>query len=92
MPILKQSKFGLFLSLLLSFSFLLILWHIDLLLGNDRETDNETTTVARQRPASNNGRTVGSGVFYVVRSEAIPRDRPSAVQLSTVEWSELVGE
>jgi hypothetical protein len=27
----------------------LLLWHIDPLLGNDRET-NETTSVARQRP------------------------------------------
>jgi hypothetical protein len=42
------------------------------LLGNDRET-NETTTVARQRPARNNGSTVGSRVFYVVRSEATDR-------------------
>jgi hypothetical protein len=26
-----------------------ILWHIDLLLGNDRETHNETTAIARQQ-------------------------------------------
>jgi hypothetical protein len=40
------------------------------LLGNDRET-NETTAVARQRPAHNNGSTVGSYFSYVGRSEAI---------------------
>jgi hypothetical protein len=45
-------------------------WHIDPLLGNDRETNNETTAVARQRPARNNGSTVGNSIFYVVRSEA----------------------
>jgi hypothetical protein len=28
-----------------------ILWHIDQLLGNDSETNNETTAVAWQRPA-----------------------------------------
>jgi hypothetical protein len=54
------------------------------LLGNDRET-NETTIVARQQLACKNGSTVGSGVFNVVRSEAIARDRPGAVQLNTVE-------
>jgi hypothetical protein len=51
--------------------------HQDPLLGNDRETKNETTAitrnsfvnthstgaVARHRPARNNGSTVGSGVF-----------------------------
>jgi hypothetical protein len=57
-----------------------ILWYIDPLLGNNRET-NETTAVARQRSARNNGNTDGSGVFYIVRSEAIWRDRPSWVQL-----------
>jgi hypothetical protein len=46
------------------------LWHIDLLLGNDKEM-NETTAVATQQPARNNENTVGSGVFYVVLSEAI---------------------
>jgi hypothetical protein len=76
---------------------LLILWYVDLLLGNDRET-NDTMAVVRQQPARKNGSTVGSGVFCVVRSEAIWLDRPSsvqlvsAVQLSTVEWSELIGE
>jgi hypothetical protein len=43
-----------------------VLWYIDLLLGNDHETDE--TAVARQRTASNNENTVGSGVFYVVLS------------------------
>jgi hypothetical protein len=47
-----------------------ILRYIDPLLGKDRETNKETTAVARQRPA-HNGNTVGSGVFYVVRSDAI---------------------
>jgi hypothetical protein len=67
------------------------IWHIDQLLGNDCETNNETMAVARQWPARNNGSTVGSSVFYVLRSEAISLDRPSsaqlvsAVQLSTVE-------
>jgi hypothetical protein len=41
------------------------------MLGNDRDTNNETTAVVRQRPARNDGSTVGSGVFYVVLSEAI---------------------
>jgi hypothetical protein len=40
------------------------------LLGNDRET-NETTALTRQRLSRNNGSTAESGVFYVVRSEAI---------------------
>jgi hypothetical protein len=74
---------------------LLILWHIDPLLSNDHNTSNETTTVARQRPACNIESTVGGSVFYVVRSEAISRDRPSsvsAVQCSAVELSVFVGE
>jgi hypothetical protein len=45
------------------------------------EKHNETTAVARQQPAPNNGSTVGSGVFYVVRSETISRDCPNSVQL-----------
>jgi hypothetical protein len=28
-----------------------VLWHVDQLLGNEREGDNWTTTVTRQRPA-----------------------------------------
>jgi hypothetical protein len=47
------------------------LWHIDPLLGNDHETNNETTAVARQRPERNNGNIVGSSVFCMVSSEAI---------------------
>jgi hypothetical protein len=50
---------------------------IDSLLNNDHKTNNEITAVARQRP----GRSNGSGVFYVVRSESISLDRPSSVQL-----------
>jgi hypothetical protein len=50
----------------------MILWRRDLLLGNDRETNDETTAVARQRPALNNGSTAGGGVFCVVLS-----DRPT---------------
>jgi hypothetical protein len=41
----------------------------------------QSPAVARQRLAHNNRNTVGSGVFYVVHSEAISRDRPSSVQL-----------
>jgi hypothetical protein len=51
----------------------------NMFLGNDRETNNEVTAIAKQRPARNNGNTFGSRVFYVVRSEAISRDRPSSV-------------
>jgi hypothetical protein len=61
---------------------------MDPFLGNDREAHNETTAVARQRPALKNESTFESGVFCVVLSEAITRDRPSLVQLvqlSTVE-------
>jgi hypothetical protein len=29
-----------------------ILWHIDLVIGNDHETNNKTTTIAWQRPAA----------------------------------------
>jgi hypothetical protein len=41
-----------------------MLWHVDRLIGNDRKTNNETTVVARQRLARNNGSTVGRGIFY----------------------------
>jgi hypothetical protein len=47
------------------------MWYIDPSLGNDRETNNETTAVARHETACNNGSTVGSGVFYVVRSRVM---------------------
>jgi hypothetical protein len=66
---------------------ILILWHRDPLLGDNRETNKETMAVAMQQlrkyatvleqAARNNGSTVGSGVFCVVRSEAI-----TSVQLS----------
>jgi hypothetical protein len=51
-----------------------MLCRIDQLLGNDSETDNETTAVVRQPPERNNESTVGGGVFYVVPSEAISHD------------------
>jgi hypothetical protein len=57
--------------------YIYILWHLYPLLGNDRETNNETTAVARQLPSRNNGSTGENGVFYVVRSEAKSRDRPN---------------
>jgi hypothetical protein len=60
--------------------FCIILWHIDRLLGNNRET-NKTTTFVRQLPSRNNGSTVGNGVFYVILSEAISRDQPGSFQL-----------
>jgi hypothetical protein len=41
---------------------------------------NETAAIARQRPARNNGSTVESGVFYVVRFEAVSLHRPSTVK------------
>jgi hypothetical protein len=47
---------------------------IDPLLGKDRETNNETAAVARQRHMCNKGSTVGSRVSYVVRSEVISRN------------------
>jgi hypothetical protein len=46
------------------------------MLRKHRERNNETTAVAKQRPARNNGSTVVSGVFYVVHFEAVSRDRP----------------
>jgi hypothetical protein len=51
---------------------------------------NSTGTVARQRTATNIGSTVGSGVLYVVRSEAVSLDQPSsvsAVQCGAVQYS-----
>jgi hypothetical protein len=58
-----------------------LMCHIDLLLSNDHKANNETRAVTRQRPALSNGSTVGSGVFYVVRSESISLDQQSSVQL-----------
>jgi hypothetical protein len=65
-----------------------ILWHIDPLIDNDRETNNETMTVAKQRPARNKGSTLGS----VVSMWSAPRryhatDRVQCV--SAVELSEV---
>jgi hypothetical protein len=37
-----------------------ILWHVDPLLGNDREIGNNTTAVTRQRPVNGNGGTAFS--------------------------------
>jgi hypothetical protein len=48
-----------------------ILWHTDLLLSNNCETDNKTTAIATQQPGRHNGSTVGIGIFYVVRTMAI---------------------
>jgi hypothetical protein len=69
-----------------------ILWHIGPLLGNDRETNIDTTDVVRQCPVRNKGSTVGSGVFYVVRSETISRDRPSSAVSAVQRSEDLVGE
>jgi hypothetical protein len=43
-----------------------ILWHVDTLLGNDRERSNYTTAVTRQRPVNSN-----RGMVFSVRS--VPR-------------------
>jgi hypothetical protein len=52
----------------------IIFWDIVQLLSNDRETNDETTAVARQRPARNR-------VSYVARSVAVSRDRKISVSL-----------
>jgi hypothetical protein len=62
-----------------------ILWHIDLLLGNKCKTNNETTTAARQRTMCNSESTTPR-LYDLTGSIQLV----SAVQLSTVEWSELV--
>jgi hypothetical protein len=68
-----------------------LLWHTGPWLDNDRETNNETIAVVRQRPARNDGSTVWSGVFNVNRFEVVSRDWPSSVgsvqcsAISTVE-------
>jgi hypothetical protein len=43
-----------------SLKLLNILWHLDPLLGNDREISNYTTAVTRQRPVNSNRGTVFS--------------------------------
>jgi hypothetical protein len=52
------------------------------LLGNRFVSTNNTGAVARQQPARNNGSTVGSGAFYVVRPEAISLHRQSSKEFS----------
>jgi hypothetical protein len=53
----------------------MILWHIDLFLGNDCETYKKKTATARQHILNkqwlnyNNKGTVGNGVFYSVRAK-----------------------
>jgi hypothetical protein len=61
----------------------------DSLLGNSLQIRNSTVAVARQRPASNNGSTVGSGVLYVVRPEAISLHRQSSKQFSEFQIRRL---
>jgi hypothetical protein len=61
------------------------------IMTKQRQRNNETAAIAgqqlrkyavyRQRPTSNNGSSIGSGVLYVVRSEVISLDRQSSVQL-----------
>jgi hypothetical protein len=96
----SHSTISLYIDLIQLFLYGFILWHIYPLLGNGRETNDETTAIATQRPASNNGSTVACGVFYVVRSEAyITRltefglvSKYSAVEYSAASWlvSDLV--
>jgi hypothetical protein len=38
----------------------IVLWHVDLLLGNNREISNYATAVLRQRPVNSNSETVFS--------------------------------
>jgi hypothetical protein len=53
------------------------LWRIDPFLGNDRETNNTTTAVARQQILNeqqlnyNHRETVGICVFYVVLAKGL---------------------
>jgi hypothetical protein len=44
-----------------------ILWHVDLLLGNDNEIGNYTTAVTRQRPVNSNR----AAFSCVVRAEML---------------------
>jgi hypothetical protein len=52
---------------LISIFFIFILWHVDPLLGNDRELNNYTTVVNRKRPINGN-----RGKVSYVRS--VPRN------------------
>jgi hypothetical protein len=63
-----------------------ILWHR---LVTRQRLRNETTTVARQRPAYNNASTVGDGVFCVVRSETIWLNITSSVPLDSLLQCDL---
>jgi hypothetical protein len=53
------------------------LWRIDPFLGNNRETNNKTTAVARQQILKkqqlnyNDRGTVGNGVFYSVHAKRL---------------------
>jgi hypothetical protein len=61
-----------------------ILWHVDPLLGNDREISNYTTAVTRQRPVNSN-----RGMMFSVRS--LPKCyKQDKLELSSVSW--LVSE
>jgi hypothetical protein len=61
-----------------------VLWHIDPLLGNDRETNNDVTAVTRQRPARSNGNTVGSGIAPWLYQAT---DRVQFSECSAVIWA-----
>jgi hypothetical protein len=50
--------FTLFIDLIKHVCRRLILWHVDSLLGNDREISNYTTAVTRQRPVNSKRGTV----------------------------------
>jgi hypothetical protein len=70
---------------------LILLWHIDQLLGNDRETNNDTTAVPRQWTVNNKGMVFSAqsskqqlnsnrGTVFSVRSVPIcyQQDKPRA--------------
>jgi hypothetical protein len=64
------------------------------LLGNSSVTCNNTAGVARQPFPLNNGLPVGSGVFYVVRPDAISRQLPvpsTSSERDTVDYSSVPG-
>jgi hypothetical protein len=65
------------------------MWHIDPLIGNKRETKNETTAVARHRPARHNGSTVGSDFLRGLLLGCITRQTEisSIGECSVVEYS-----
>jgi hypothetical protein len=59
------------------------MWRIDPFLGNDRETNNKTTAVARQHILNkqqfnyNNRGTVGNGVFYSISTMGLYKEDTS---------------